>query len=126
MANNVTLPEFFSFKELIYSKYAEDNKISNIPDWPVIANLKYLATCLDEIRRAWKKPIRVTSGFRCDALNKAIGGVDKSHHKLGLAADTRTCTCCFRCYRQCRRYTFYVFSGECGFTGRSVLTCIQQ
>lgn len=87
MANNVTLPEFFSFKELIYSKYAEDNNIVNIPDWPVIANLKYLATCLDEIRRAWKKPIRVSSGFRCTALNKAISGVDKSHHKLGLAAD---------------------------------------
>lgn len=87
MENNANIPEYFSFKELIYSKYAEDHDINNVPDWPVIANIKYLAICLDEIRRAWGKPIVVSSGYRCAELNKAVKGVSNSHHKLGLAAD---------------------------------------
>ena len=87
MENKVLIPEYFSFKELVYSKYAEDNKIDNMPDWSIISNLKYLAICLDDIRRAWGKAIRVTSGYRSAALNKAIGGVKSSHHKMGLAAD---------------------------------------
>lgn len=82
-----TNPEFFSFKELTFSQTAKDKGIDNTPDWYIIDNLRYLGSCLDEIREAWGKPIRVTSAFRCAELNKVIGGVNNSHHKLGLAAD---------------------------------------
>lgn len=31
--------------------------------------------------------VKVTSGYRCNAHNKAIGGKEKSKHLLGIAAD---------------------------------------
>ncbi len=42
---------------------------------------------LDPLRAAYGMPITVTSGYRCDALNRAVGGVPTSVHKLGWAAD---------------------------------------
>ena len=45
---------------------------------------------LDPLREAWGKPITVTSGYRCAALNKAVGGSGTSHHCKGMAADIST------------------------------------
>ena len=42
---------------------------------------------LDQIRRAWGGPIRVNSGFRCEARNKEVGGAKTSRHLIGCAAD---------------------------------------
>ncbi len=33
------------------------------------------------------KPITITSGYRCPAHNKAVGGAKESQHLLGKAAD---------------------------------------
>ena len=45
---------------------------------------------LDPLREWYGKPIRVTSGYRCPALNKAVGGVKNSQHMDGEAADIDT------------------------------------
>lgn len=45
---------------------------------------------LDPLREAWGKPISVTSGYRCPALNRAVGGVATSQHLKGEAADIST------------------------------------
>ena len=42
---------------------------------------------LDKIRVKFGKAITVSSGFRSDKLNSAIGGAKKSQHKHGQAAD---------------------------------------
>ena len=42
---------------------------------------------LDPLREAYGKPIRVNSGFRCPALNKAVKGSATSDHMTGRAAD---------------------------------------
>ena len=42
------------------------------------------------IRDEYGKPIIVTSGFRCDKLNKAVGGAKNSQHTKGEAADIRS------------------------------------
>lgn len=42
---------------------------------------------LDPLRERWGKPIKVNSGYRCPALNKAIGGAAQSQHTKGEAAD---------------------------------------
>ena len=42
---------------------------------------------LDFIRGHFGVPVRVLSGRRCDAHNRAVGGAEKSQHKEGLAAD---------------------------------------
>jgi hypothetical protein len=39
------------------------------------------------LREWYSKPIIVNSGYRCEALNKAIGGAKSSQHMLGEAAD---------------------------------------
>ena len=42
---------------------------------------------LEPARIKYGKPIRILSGFRCSALNTAVGGVKNSQHLCGLAAD---------------------------------------
>ena len=42
---------------------------------------------LDPVREQYGKPIYVTSGYRCPAHNKAVGGVTNSQHMRGEAAD---------------------------------------
>jgi zinc D-Ala-D-Ala carboxypeptidase len=42
---------------------------------------------LDAIRGQYGKPMTVVSGYRCPAHNAAVGGVDKSAHMDGVAAD---------------------------------------
>ena len=46
-----------------------------------------VADVLDPLREAYGKPIYVNSGYRCEKHNKAVGGVPKSQHMLGQAAD---------------------------------------
>ena len=42
---------------------------------------------LDPIREKWQSPIYITSGYRCPALNRKVGGVEGSYHTRGMAAD---------------------------------------
>lgn len=54
-------------------------------------NLKALVdNVLDPVRELYGFPIRVYSAFRCPAHNAAVGGVAKSQHTLGEAADITT------------------------------------
>jgi hypothetical protein len=50
-----------------------------------------LKTCemLERIRFHLNAPVIVTSGYRCEALNKAIGSKPGSDHTLALAADIK-------------------------------------
>ena len=51
-------------------------------------NLVYLcAYVLEPLRGAMGEPIKIGSGFRCQALNKAVGGVYNSQHMKGQAVD---------------------------------------
>jgi hypothetical protein len=62
--------------------------IDNTPNSEIVKNLKQLVEyILDPLRERYKKPIYVNSGYRCDALNKAVGGSKNSSHLYGLAAD---------------------------------------
>lgn len=79
---------YFTITELCYSDVAKSKGIDNSPTTEVRANLVTLVNnLLDPLREAWKSPIRVTSGFRCGVLNKAVGGSNTSAHLYGLAAD---------------------------------------
>lgn len=79
---------YFTITELCYSETAKAKGIDNSPTTEVRANLVTLVNnLLDPLREAWRSPIRVTSGFRCGVLNKAVGGSNTSAHLYGLAAD---------------------------------------
>lgn len=42
-----------------------------------------------EALRAQAGPLAPTSGYRCPAHNKAVGGAAQSYHRRGMAADVR-------------------------------------
>ena len=46
-----------------------------------------LAAALQKLREKWRKPVTVTSGYRCARHNAEVGGVPGSRHMRGLAAD---------------------------------------
>lgn len=80
--------QYFTMEELTRSATAEARGIDNTPTDKVKENLEALVDhVLDPLRRAWGKPLTVTSGYRCAALNKAVGGVKNSQHLSGHAAD---------------------------------------
>lgn len=83
--------KYFTLNELIKSDTAKRLKITNIPNFQEKKNVELLVdNILDPLREVYKKPIIVTSGFRCEALNKVVGGSKNSHHRTGQAADIRT------------------------------------
>ena len=78
----------FSLKELVASDVAAKKKIDNTPSFEVVEHLSELTEkILEPLRVAWGSPIKVTSGYRCEKLNKAVGGVASSAHMRGDAAD---------------------------------------
>lgn len=80
-------PKHFDLEEFLTSSTARQKSIENMPSWEVIEHLLELAAFLDDLREAWGSGIIVSSGFRIEALNKAVGGSETSVHKLGYAAD---------------------------------------
>ena len=48
---------------------------------------RLLVLWLDLLRRGWGGPLRVNSGYRCAAHNREVGGVPRSRHLVGCAAD---------------------------------------
>lgn len=83
--------KYFSIKELTKSATAQRKGINNDPSIQEVANLTALIEkVLDPLREAYGKPIMVTSGYRCEKLNKAVGGAASSQHVKGQAADIRT------------------------------------
>lgn len=80
-------PIYFDLEELLTSSVAKQKSIENLPSWFVVEHLIQLGLFLDDIRTEWGSGIRVTSGFRNDKLNSAVGGVINSVHRLGWAAD---------------------------------------
>lgn len=81
----------FTIEELCHSDTANARGIDNTPTEEVKENLQELIeNVLDPLREAYGKPIYVNSGYRCPALNKAVGGVSTSEHQSGRAADIDT------------------------------------
>lgn len=83
--------EYFTLHELSRSSTAARLHIDNTPTAEARANLTALVeNVLDPLRRAWGRPIHVNSGYRCAAVNRAVGGVPTSMHLSGHAADITT------------------------------------
>lgn len=80
--------EFFTLEELTKSGTATRLGIKNQPGATEIRNLQYgVNMVLDPLRRLYKNPIIINSGYRCQELNKAVGGVANSWHIQGNAVD---------------------------------------
>lgn len=82
------LTDHFTLSELTRSETAENKHIDNTPSQEVVDNLRALCrNVLEPARVAFGSPIYITSGYRCPALNKAVGGKPTSQHLRGEAAD---------------------------------------
>lgn len=80
--------DYFTYEELIYSETALKKRIRNKTTRQAEANLaRLVADILDPLRKAYGRAITVNSGYRCAALNKAVGGASTSQHTTGCAAD---------------------------------------
>ena len=78
----------FTIEELYASDTAKRLGIDNKPSVQRMVNLVYLAAfILEPLRVAMGRPINISSGYRCEQLNKAVGGVYNSQHLKGQAAD---------------------------------------
>ena len=85
---NTPVTMHFTIEELYASATAKAKGINNKPNVQQTINLVYLtAYVLEPLRVAMNEPIKIGSGFRCQALNKAVGGVYNSQHLKGQAAD---------------------------------------
>ena len=85
---NTPVTMHFTIEELYASQTAKAKGIDNKPNVQQMVNLVYLAAyVLEPLRVAMDEPIKIGSGFRCQALNKAVGGVYNSQHTKGQAAD---------------------------------------
>lgn len=85
---NYSSMKHFTLHELTRSTTATLQGIDNTPPAEAVHRLELLVEhVLDPLREAWGKPIHVSSGYRCPALNKAVGGAPASQHMRGEAAD---------------------------------------
>lgn len=80
---------YFTYSELFRSDTAQRRCIDNTPPEPEIRDniIRLGERLLDPIRERWGSAIRVTSGYRCPELNKAVKGSRTSQHLKGQAAD---------------------------------------
>lgn len=84
LSTNFTLEELLSSQEAVRRNIREQFT----PDAQIKANLKRLCTeLLQPIRDISGPSIRISSGYRCERLNTAIGGSKTSDHMKGNAAD---------------------------------------
>lgn len=80
--------EHFSLDELTASETALRKGIDNTPPPAVTERLRMLAATLEQVRSLLgNNSIRISSGYRCLELNRAIGSGDLSAHVLGYAVD---------------------------------------
>lgn len=77
------LSPHFSLAELTVTSTG----IPNIPTGVYLQNLIYTAQQMEKVRAILGTPIKVNSGYRCDAVNRAVGGVTTSAHSFGFAVD---------------------------------------
>ena len=79
----------FTITELCKSDVARKRNISNLPQRTEIYDnlLNLIFYCLQPLRDKIGKAMIITSGYRCNRLNKLVGGSDTSHHLHGKAVD---------------------------------------
>ena len=87
----MNLSDNLSLAEAISSATALRKGIANKPTQQHLLNLKEVALHIFQpCREHFGKPLRVTSGYRSEELNKAIGGSSKSQHSKGEALDMQS------------------------------------
>ena len=82
------LTKHFTLEEFTRSSTAKARGIDNTVPLQFIPSLRNLCEkVLEPLRERVKEPVIISSGYRCPALNKAVGGKNTSQHMKGEACD---------------------------------------
>lgn len=88
MNKNIQLSEHFKLSELTRTTYDELQEQNNtINDSEVEKLTELCVNILEPIRKQFRLPIIINSGYRCVDLNKRVGGSESSQHTYAEAAD---------------------------------------
>lgn len=79
----VDMKNYFELSEFIKTSTG----VENVPTFEIVMHLMEMLPLLNELRELWGSAIIISSGFRCSALNKKVGGVATSSHLFGWAVD---------------------------------------
>ena len=81
------LSKSFTLEELsgtTKKEFLKENRQEAIENLQLIEDLAYFA---EQVRAFINVPMIITSGFRCDKLNEAVGGAKHSQHRFFRAID---------------------------------------
>ena len=82
------LTKHFTLEEFSHSSNAKARGIDNTVPEKLIPALRNLCErVLEPLREQVKERVIISSGYRCPALNKAVGGKNTSQHMKGEACD---------------------------------------
>lgn len=81
------LSDHFTLEEATTSQTAVRQGIDNTPPDDILDNMKQTAQMMEEVRTLLGHPIRISSWYRSEELNAAIGGSRTSDHVSGYAID---------------------------------------
>jgi hypothetical protein len=84
----MNLSKNLTLSEVTKSNVAKNHGINNEPNAEQLENLKTIANeVFQKIRDHFGVPIKISSGFRYEALNKKVKGSKTSDHMKGCALD---------------------------------------
>lgn len=84
----IQLSPHFQLDEFTRSNTASTLGIDNVPSIAAISNLQQLCIhVLEPLRAHAARPINISSGYRSESVNRAVGGATNSQHLTGEAAD---------------------------------------
>ncbi len=99
MAKDIYLTPHFTLKEMTVTnvKLGYVDKIRQTqPNEQVMENLTRVCQWLEMLRKEWNDrygegddPVVINSGYRCQEVNRLVGGCPTSNHLTGCAADIR-------------------------------------
>lgn len=82
------LSPHFTLAEFTKSQWAERNGVPNVPNADEIAAMTALClNVLEPVRMHFARPVVLSSGYRGEKVNRAVGGAPSSQHRFGEAAD---------------------------------------
>jgi hypothetical protein len=82
------ISEHITYDEATVSPTSLRFGIKNVPTSQQLQSMRAVANnCFEPCRIWYGKPIKINSFFRCDELNKKVGGAIGSQHSKGEAID---------------------------------------
>lgn len=112
--------KYFTLIEFERSATAKRLGIDNSVPNEIIKNriVQFVNDVLDPLREKMELPVLISSGYRCEELNNAVGGVKSSLHRQGYAADVYSLGFNWRIYaivRESLPYTELIWYKSKGF-----------